>query len=99
MKKYRWSNYDKFLVIADKSNGKICSNFATFIEFKRAIAAVQKIADTKVGKFLFEDEEYTKPITSAKAIGVLEKLTVEAEYHRDFLKVANCVKINLKIPG
>lgn len=97
MKKYKWSSYDKFLVIADKSNGRIVSDFSIFDDFKRVISATQKIADTKTGTFLFEGNEYKKPITSAKATGVLETLTVKAEFHSDFMKVASRVGINLKI--
>lgn len=95
MKKRRWSNYDKFMVIADKSNGKITSNYTVFFEFKRVIAAIQKIADTKSSTFSFEGKDYTKPVTSDQARGILDKVN-RAEFHKGLFTVAARVLIDLK---
>lgn len=98
MIKRRWSNYDKFMVIADNSKGKITSDYDAFFEFKRVVAAIQKIADTKSSTFLFEGKDYTKPITSDQARGVLEKIN-KAEHHQNILTVAHFIKIKLKNEG
>jgi hypothetical protein len=84
----RWSSFDKFIVIADRSDG-LSSGYQAYIEFKRVIAALEEIRKFSNSKiFMFEGDSYEKKITSSKADTILQNLQ-DCKYNSDIRLVAN----------
>jgi len=94
MRKQKWSPYDKFMVVADQSNGKISGTFTSYQEYKEVLEALQSISDTNGPEFKYKGNIYNKPITSDKARGILEQLD-NAYYHKELFAVSKRIKINL----
>ena len=88
MKMSRWSSFDKYTVIADKSDG-LNSGYQAYIEFKRVITALEEIRKFSNSKiFMFECESYKKKITSSKADTILQNLQ-DCKYNSDIRLIAN----------
>jgi hypothetical protein len=65
MKMTNWSGFSKYIVLSDKSSGKLGSSFATFLNFKKVSEAIGNIA--------FSDKS-TYSIDGTEAKNILENL-------------------------
>ena len=88
MKMKRWSSFDKYTVISDRSDG-LNSGYQAFLEFQKVVSALQEIRNFSGSKiFIFEGESYNKKISSSKADSVLKNLE-DCRYSSDIRLVAN----------
>ena len=88
----RWSKFDKYTVLADRSGERgLQSGFTAFLAFKKVLEAINMIANKKGDSYMYEGELYTKPITSSKAFSILKGLEV-CRYSSDIKTIAIQIK-------
>ena len=73
MKMRKWSGFEKYIVLADRS-GKIKQDYLTFSEFNRVKEALMKIANCYTNTYQFENSTYDKKVTSTQAKMALENI-------------------------
>ena len=71
MKKSRWSEYAKFLVLSDNSNYKLNSSFTSYLNFKKVKEVVNNIAFTDKTTYSCDGNIYNRKITSQEAKNIL----------------------------
>ena len=92
MEMKRWSKFDKYTVLADRSGERgLASGFTAFLAYKKVLEAINMIANKKGDSYMYEGELYTKPITSSKAYSILKGLE-ECRYSSDIKTVAVQIK-------
>jgi hypothetical protein len=97
MNKKRWSDYGKYIVLADEAGIYLLGNYTTFQNFKRVKLVVEKIATTEKAAYLFEDKFHKTKITASDAQSILENIN-KCNWNlatKKILKVAN--QLNLRI--
>ena len=52
MKKEKWSDYAKYLILSDRSNNRIGTTFESFLNFKKVKEVINNIAFTIVVSIL-----------------------------------------------
>ena len=94
MEMKRWSKFDKYTVLADRSGERgLQSGFTAFLAFKKVLEAINMIANKKGDSYMYEGELYNKPITSSKAFSILKGLE-ECRYSSDIKTIAIQIKAN-----
>ena len=90
----KWSEYDKYLVLADNShannNGKykIRDNYESFLNYKIVIDVINRIAFTDKETYSYNNNIYKKKITSEDAKKILNNiLTCKWTNTTDKLKI------------
>ena len=73
MKMIKWTSYEKYIVMSDRS-GKLKPDLRGFGEFKRVKEALMKIANCYTNTYQFENNDYNKKITSTQAKLALENI-------------------------
>ena len=70
-----WSDYDKFLVLSDRSRGRLGSEYGHFIKFKTIVETLKKMRSTQ-GNMVVVDGEVIdkKKITSSEATNILSNI-------------------------
>ena len=70
-----WSDYDKFLVLSDRSRGRLGTEYGHFIKFKTIVEALKKMRSTQ-GNMVVVDGEVIdkKKITSTEATNILSNI-------------------------
>jgi len=70
-----WSDYDKFLVLSDRSRGRLGTEYGHFIKFKTVVEALKKMRSTQ-GNMVVVDGEVIdkKKITSTEATNILSNI-------------------------
>ena len=92
MEMKRWSGFDKYVVLADRSGSRgLTTGFTAYLAFKKVLEAINMIANKKGDSYMYEGELYTKPITSSKAYSILKGLE-ECRYSSDIKTVAIQIK-------
>ena len=73
MEKVKWSDYDKYLVLADKSHGKnkIRDTYESFLNFKIVLEVLNSISFTDKSTYSYNNNIYNKKITSEDARKIL----------------------------
>ena len=71
MKMIKWTSYEKYIVMSDRS-GKVKSGYDAFHEFKKVKEALMKIANCYTSTYQFENNDYNKKVTSTQAKMALE---------------------------
>ncbi len=71
MKKEKWSGYDNYVVLADKSHGKLKSTYANFQNFQKVMEVVRGIAHSDKSSYLHEGNIYSRKLTSTDAKKIL----------------------------
>ena len=74
MKKSRWSEYAKFLVLSDNSNYKLNSSFTSYLNFKKVKEVVNNIAFTDKTTYSCDGNIYNRKITSMEAKTILNNI-------------------------
>jgi len=73
MKKHQYSEYEKYILMADKD--KMTQTYASFLGFKTIVSFIKEIVGKTGDTFLHNGTIYKKRITSNEAIKFLESLT------------------------
>ena len=73
MEKNKWSEYDKYLVLADNSHGKhkIRDTYESFLNYKIVMDVINRIAFTDKSTYSYNNNIYNKKITSDDARKIL----------------------------
>ena len=77
MEKNKWSEYDKYLVLADNSHGKhkIKDNYESFINYKIVMDVINRIAFTDKSTYSYNNDIYKKKITSEDAKKIINNVS------------------------
>ena len=69
----KWSDYDKYLILADNSYGKhkIRDTYESFLNYKIVIDVINRIAFTDKSTYSYNNNIYNKKITSEDAKKIL----------------------------
>ena len=73
MKMRKWSPFEKYIVLASRSN-TLKQDYLAFNEFKRVKEALMKIANCYTNTYQFENSSYDKKVTSTQAKMALENI-------------------------
>ena len=74
MRKSKWSEYAKFLVLSDKSNYKVRANFNSYISFKKVKEVINSIAFSDKSTYSCDGDIYNRKITSVDAKIILTNI-------------------------
>ena len=97
MKKDRWSDYAKYLVLADNSDSKLKGTFVHYQDFKIVKDVINNIAFTDKNTYSFDGNIYNRKITSEEGKTILNNIkecnwTVKTE---KMILVANQLKLRI----
>jgi len=93
MKSSRYSEFAKYIVMAD--NSKMSLGYEAFLRFKEVIPFVHQIANKSDDTFLYNGTIYKKMITSSEARSLLEGISQNRCNKRTLKIVAN--QLNVRI--
>jgi hypothetical protein len=78
MKMSRWTNYDKYIVLADNSSGRLKGTFNAFLNFKKSVDILDKMMSSqKTNIYIGEGEVIVldgKDITASDATNILSNI-------------------------
>tara|TARA_B100000287_G_scaffold160678_1_gene151561 strand:+ start:3601 stop:3894 length:294 start_codon:yes stop_codon:yes gene_type:complete len=74
MEKTKWSDYDKYLVLSDKSNCILGGTYSHFLNFKKVLEVVKNIAHSDKSSYLHDGNIYSRKVTSADAKRILDNV-------------------------
>ena len=74
MKKEKWTAYDNYIVLADKSSGRLKSTYANFQNFQKVMEVVKSIAHSDKSSYLYEGDIYSRRITSVDAQKIINNV-------------------------
>ena len=77
MEKVKWSDYDKYLVLADKSHGKnkIRDTYESFLNCKIVLEVLNNISFTDKSTYSYNHNIYKKKITSEDAKKIIRNVS------------------------
>ena len=71
----RWTDYDRFIVLGDKSEGRLKLTYETFIKFKMVVEALKKIQSQSGNSFAIDGQFITnKNVTATEATNILSNI-------------------------
>jgi len=71
----RWTDYDRFIVLADMSVGRLKMTYETFIKFKMVVEALKKIQSQSGSSFAMDGQLITnKNVTATEATNILSNI-------------------------
>ena len=71
MEKNQWSDYERYIVLSDKSFGKLNGTYSAFLNFKKVMAVVREISKSDKSSYLHDGNIYTRRISSTDAKKIL----------------------------
>ena len=73
----KWSDYDKYLILADNSYGKhkIKDTYESFLNYKIVIDVINRIAFTDKSTYSYNNNIYNKKITSEDARKIVRNVS------------------------
>jgi len=98
MKMNQWSGYEKYIVMLTTYNSNIRGvqqGYQAYLDFKRVKEALHLISKSN-DSYSYESNIYSRPITSARASQILEKLE-ECKWDEDIRLVAKQIKAGFMI--
>jgi len=72
MKRSKWSGYDAYLVLSDKSGNKLKSCYDSYLNFKKVMEAINAIAFTDKSTYSMDGNIYERKITKTDAQNILD---------------------------
>jgi hypothetical protein len=91
--KIKFTDYDNFIIIAfDTIN--MCPDYMTYLNYKKVLSFLNKIASVSGDTFLYEGTIYKKKIKSSEASTILNKL-FKNKFDKRMRLVANQIGIKL----
>ena len=85
MNKKKWTDYDRYLVLSDKSDTKLPSTWAGFLKFKEIKINLEKIARSS-GKSWLADNKYGAELNQV----VLEKKITSSDAQTILTNIYDC---------
>ena len=97
MKKDRWSDYAKYLVLSDNSDSKLKGTFGHYQDFKTIKDVINSIAFSDKHTYLHNNNIYNRKITSSEGKTILTNIKecIWNEKTEKMILIAN--QLNLKI--
>ena len=74
MEKNQWSDYERYIVLSDKSFGKLNGTYSAFLNFKKVMDVVREISKSDKSSYLHDGNIYTRRISSADAKRILDNV-------------------------
>ena len=74
MKISQASGFDKYIIMCDKGQNKLASDYQSYLKFKEVQNALVKISQTPGKTYIFNGEVYDKGMTCAQADRVLDNI-------------------------
>ncbi len=74
MKLSSCSEYDKYIVMCDKGQNKLSSEYISFLKFKNVQDALVKISQTHGKTYMYDGQMHDKGMTCAQADRVLDNI-------------------------
>ena len=71
----KWSDYGKYLVLADNSNGKIRETYESFLNYKKVMEVLHSISYTDKSTYSYNNNIYKKKITSEDARKIVHNVS------------------------
>ena len=91
--KIKFTDYDNFIIMAfDTKN--LCPDYMTYLNYKKVLAFLSRIATTAGDTFLHEGTIYKKKIKSSEASTILDKL-FKNKFDKRMRLVANQLGIKI----
>ena len=97
MKKDRWSDYAKYLVLSDNSDSKVKGTFGHYQDFKTVRDVINSISFSDKNTYLHNNNIYNRKITSAEGKNILNNIKdcKWNEKTEKMLLVANQLKLRI----
>ena len=74
MENQKWSGYDRYIVLSDKSEGKIRSTFESYLNYKKVMEVLHSISYTDKSTYSYDNTIYNKKITSEDAKKIIHNV-------------------------
>ena len=74
MEKNQWSDYERYIVLSDKSFGKLNGTYSAFLNFKKVMDVVREISKYDKSSYLHDGNIYSRKVTSTDAKRILENV-------------------------
>ena len=74
MEKSKWSDYARYLTLADNSNCQLKGSYEAFVNFKKVVEVLSRISNTDKSSYLYEGDIYSRKITSNDARIILDNV-------------------------
>ncbi|MBT4208253.1 hypothetical protein HOE22_07905 [Candidatus Woesearchaeota archaeon] len=75
MEQKNWTDYDRFIVLGDRSSGRLKMNYETFIKFKIVVDALNKIQSQSGHSFALDGQLVAnKKVTATEATNILSNI-------------------------
>ena len=94
MKMKYWSDYAKYLVLADRAISRLKADYMAYLEFGKVIEALKDISRSQAKTYLFEGEVIKKPINPSKAADALDRIE-KCQYDQSIEVVAISLGIDV----
>ena len=88
MEKGKYSDFDNYTILCDNSNG-FKFGYEYFLKFKEVKKFINQIANKSGDTFTYENNVYTKKITSSQAQNMLTSIFNNRCNYKTFKLVAN----------
>ena len=75
MKMEKWSEYDKYVVLADNSAGEIAATYESFLNYKKVIEVLNSMGYTDKSTYSYNYNIYNKKITSEDARKIVRNVS------------------------
>ena len=71
----RWTDYDRFIVLGDKSEGRLKLTYENFMKFRMVVEALKKIQSQSGNSFAMDGQLITnKNVTATEATNILSNI-------------------------
>ena len=97
MEKNQWSDYERYIVLSDKSFGKLNGTYSAFLNFKKVMDVVREISKSDKSSYLHDGNIYTRKITSAEAFKIVKNVTdgIWSEHTCKMKLIASQLKVTI----
>ena len=76
MKEKNYSEYGKYLVLADNSRGRLLGTYINYMNFKAVKEVLSRISYTDKSTYSYENDIYKRKITTTEGKNILENIDV-----------------------
>jgi hypothetical protein len=94
MEMKKWSDYGRYIVIADNAKDNIRIDYTGYLEFQKVTEVLKIIAGHDKSTFFYEKEFYKRPIERLAAQSALDDI-YRCRYNSAIKKIANFMKFDL----
>lgn len=91
MDRNSWSEYEKYLIMADDS-GKLSQTYSAFVEFKEVVSILKRISVSAEKQYSYNGKFYDNPFSSERAKQALSNID-RGIYDRAIYEIASKTKL------